>query len=166
MVKVRPAIVALPDRAAPLFTCTASFTVPLPVPDDPAATLIHGVPLVDDHGQLDTVVTATFVSPAAADIVTRSGARVKLQFSACDTVNVRPPIVNVSDRSGPLLAAAVKPTVPSPVPAAPDVIESQLALLVAVQLHPPPAVTPTVPLPPATGALNVVDASAIEQPLP
>ena len=117
MVKVRPAIVALPDRAAPLFACTASFTLPLPLPDDPAATLIHGVLLDDDHGQPDTVVTATFVSPAAADIVTRSGARVKLQFSACDTVNVRPPIVNVSERSGPLLAAAVKPTVPLPVPA-------------------------------------------------
>ena len=37
-------------------------------------------------------------------------------------------------------------TVPDPEPLAPAVIVSQLSLLVAVQEHPMPAVTPTLPL--------------------
>jgi hypothetical protein len=39
-------------------------------------------------------------------------------------------------------------TVPLPVPLAPDVIVIQPTLLLAVQAHPPGAVTLTVPLPP------------------
>jgi hypothetical protein len=166
MVIVRPAIVALPDRGAPAFACTPSLTVPLPVPEAPSVTLIHGAPLDDVQAQPAGAVTATLVSPAAAAIVTCSGVIVKRQASPCETVNVRPPIVSVPERWGPPFAAAVNPTVPLPVPAAPDEIESQLTSLVAVQLHPPPAVTLTVPFPPLTGASNVVDAREIEQPLP
>ena len=67
------------------------------------------------------------------------------------TVNVVPAIVMV-----PLwvpvvvLAAALKATVPLPVPLAPDVTVSQdVLLLTAVQAHVAPAVTVTEPVPPA-----------------
>ena len=60
----------------------------------------------------------------------------------------------------------MNPTVPVPVPFAPEVIVTQPALLVPVQLQPPPAVTFTEPVPPFAAALNVDDASEMEQPLP
>ena len=47
-----------------------------------------------------------------------------------------------------VLAATEYPTVPLPLPLAPLVIVSQLALLVAVQPHPLVVVTPTVAAPP------------------
>jgi hypothetical protein len=60
----------------------------------------------------------------------------------------------------------VNPTVPLPVPFAPEVIVTHPALLVAVQLQPPPAATFTEPVPPFAAAVKVDDASEIEQPLP
>jgi hypothetical protein len=50
------------------------------------------------------------------------------------------------------LSATEKPTTSLPVPLPGDVIEIQLALLVAAQLH-PVEVTFTVPLPPGIGKL-------------
>jgi hypothetical protein len=44
--------------------------------------------------------------------------------------------------------------VPLPVPLAPDVMVSQVALLAAVQVHPAPVVTLAVPVPPAAGTLG------------
>jgi hypothetical protein len=81
-------------------------------------------------------------------------------------VNVRPPIVNVPDRPGPLFAATVNATLPFPVPFAPDVIDSQLALLVAVQPQPLPAITLTEPLPPASGAVKDDSDNDNVQPVP
>jgi hypothetical protein len=64
-------------------------------------------------------------------------------------VNVWPPIVTVADRwLVAVLAAALKATVPAPLPLAPDVTVSHAALLLAVQAQPLGAVTVTVPLPP------------------
>ena len=63
-------------------------------------------------------------------------------------------MVNVPDRALPVLAAAVNATDPFPVPVAPDVTVSHVALLVAVHEHPLAAVTFTgVPAPPA-GAMD------------
>ena len=60
------------------------------------------------------------------------------------TVKVDPPMVKVPVRLlVDVFAAALKPTVPFPVPLAPEVVVSQLALLVAVQLHDGFAVTVT-----------------------
>jgi len=65
-------------------------------------------------------------------------------------VNVRPAIVNVPLRSLPVVfAAAVKLTVPFPVPVDPLVMVIQLALLAAIHSHPDCVVTATVPVPPA-----------------
>jgi hypothetical protein len=69
--------------------------------------------------------------------------------AACDTVNVWPAIVMVPVRAVPVFAATLYVTVPDPLPDAPPMIVIQPALLVAVQLHPVPAVTFTKLLPPA-----------------
>ena len=49
-----------------------------------------------------------------------------------------------------VLAAALKATVPLPVPLAPEVtVSHELLLLTPVHAHDPPAVTATLPVPPA-----------------
>ena len=68
--------------------------------------------------------------------------------AACETVNVRPAIVTVPLRAAPAFEVAVKPTVPLPVPAAPDVTVSQESLLTAVHVHVAVVVTLTCPVPP------------------
>jgi hypothetical protein len=72
--------------------------------------------------------------------------------------------VSVAVRAAPVLAAALKLTVPFPVPFPPDVIVSQDALLAAVQAHPAPAVTLTLPVPPPAGTLPLGGAIENEQP--
>ena len=65
-------------------------------------------------------------------------------------MNVLPATVSVPVREVvAVVAATVKPTDPVPVPLPPALILSQPALLVADQPQPAPAVTPTVPVPPA-----------------
>ena len=69
------------------------------------------------------------------------------------TVNVVPAIVRVPLWAlVPVLAAALKATVPLPVPLVPAVTVSQDALLSALHAHVLPAVTVTLPLPPAAGS--------------
>ena len=72
---------------------------------------------------------------------------------ACVTVNGWPPIVRAPDRASPVLAAAVQFTVPLPLPLLPEVTVNHGALLEAVQAHPVPAVTLTLPVPPPACAL-------------
>ena len=68
------------------------------------------------------------------------------------TVKVRPAIVIVPERVGPVVASTVKLMLALPPPLGGfDVIRIHGALLLASQLHPPPAVTETVPLPPDAG---------------
>jgi hypothetical protein len=55
-----------------------------------------------------------------------------------------------------MLAAALNPTVPLPVPAAPEVTVSHGALLLAVHVHALVVVTVTVPVPPIAGTLWLV----------
>ena len=71
--------------------------------------------------------------------------------AASVTLNVCPPMVNVPVRCDVFgLALALKFTVPLPLPLVPLVIVSQEdALLLAVQLQPPGAVTLVDPVPPA-----------------
>jgi hypothetical protein len=66
----------------------------------------------------------------------------------CVTVKVCPAAVSVPLRAAPVLAAIEKPTVPFPVPLAPDVTVIKLALLVAVQPQVEVVITFTVPEPP------------------
>jgi uncharacterized protein YhhL (DUF1145 family) len=66
------------------------------------------------------------------------------------TVKLRPAIVSVAVRAAVVVfAAAVKVTVPLPVPFDPAVTVTQLAPLVAVHAHPVVVVTATLPVPPA-----------------
>ena len=165
-VNVCPAIVAMPERGPPMFSWIEIFTVPLPVPEAPELIPSHAAPLDAVHAQAAPDVTLTFVVPAAAGTDTWPGEIENEQFSACEMVNVRPPMLSVPWRSGPLFAATVNPTEPLPVPLAPDVIDTQPALLVAIQPQPPPALTSTEPLPPLAAALNEDVRREIEQPLP
>ena len=66
------------------------------------------------------------------------------------TVTVWFATVNVPVRAPPMFAATLIATVPLPVPLAPEVIDNQDALVVAVHVHPAAAVTaigPAVPPP-------------------
>ena len=65
------------------------------------------------------------------------------------TVNECPAIVSVPVRAAPVLAATLYATVPLPVPAAPLVTVIQLSFAVAVHEQVLPAVTATLPVPPA-----------------
>lgn len=67
----------------------------------------------------------------------------------CVMDTVCPATVNVPDRGAVVgFGAAVYEVTPLPDPLAPPVIVSHAALLLAVQPHPLPAVTPAVPFPP------------------
>lgn len=69
-------------------------------------------------------------------------------------VKVSPAMVRVETRWIALgLACVVKVTVPLPVPDAPEVMEVQASGALAVQTHPPGAVTVTEPGPPIAGTL-------------
>ena len=66
-------------------------------------------------------------------------------------MKVWPAIVSVPLRAAPVLAAALNCTDPLPLPLAPDVMVSHVALLAAVHPHPLLVVTLTGPLPPLDG---------------
>jgi hypothetical protein len=161
-------MVAVPVREAPLLGSIVSSTVPLPLPLAPDVTLIHGAlpaaAAVQAQPPGEVTLTLSGPPPAAGDA--DSGAMAKVHPSACDTVNVRPAIVKVPERAAPAFAAALKRTAALPVPLAPEVIESHDTLLVAVQPHPLPEVTFTVPVAPPAGTDCVAGAIEYEQPLP
>jgi len=149
-VKVRPAMVSVPVRAAPVFAVTVKPTDPLPVPVSPEVIVSHeGLLLVAVQVQPADVDTAMGVPvPPAAPIDCLSGAIMDVHgvdAPSCATVKACPAIVSVPVRAAPVFAATVKPTDPLPVPVSPEVIVSHDALLVAV--HPQLAVVETVTLP-------------------
>lgn len=65
-VNVCPAIVAMPERGAPVFSWIEILTIPLPVPEAPELIPSHAAPLDAVHAQAAPDVTLTFVVPAAA----------------------------------------------------------------------------------------------------
>src|SRR4030095_12519298 len=75
-------------------------------------------------------------------------------------------MVSVPTRPGPIFGAAVKLTFPLPEPDAPLLMDSQGALLDAVQAQPPGAVTLTAPVPPGWGTFWPVADNEKEQPVP
>jgi hypothetical protein len=94
-VNICPAIVAVPDLGAPVFSWIASLTEPFPVPALPESTASQGTLAEAVQPHPAGAVTLTLVDPAAAGTETRSGEIANEQLSACETVNVRPPIVSV-----------------------------------------------------------------------
>jgi hypothetical protein len=80
------------------------------------------------------------------------------------TVMLCPAMVSVPVRAVPLFAEALNPTEPLPVPAAPDVIVSQEALLTAVHAHASDVWTEIgAPAPPAAAIDVVSGVMAYEQ---
>jgi hypothetical protein len=128
-------------------------TEPLPVP--PALTVSQAALLLVVHAHPVAAVTVTVPVPAAAATLADAGAIVGAQgVPACVTVKVLPAIVSVPVRLVvPAFAATVNDTGPEPVPAAPELIVIHAALLTATQVHPAPAVTVLVPVPPAAAML-------------
>lgn len=111
-------------------------------------TEIHGTLSDAVHAQPASVSNSNSTVPPEAGTVALVGSLLKVQPCPWFTVNVRPAMVNDPERDGPVVAAALKRTVPLPLPAAPDAIVSHDALLVAVHVQPAAAVTATLPSPP------------------
>src|SRR5206468_4096110 len=97
---------------------------------------------------VNCVVTAIVPVPPAAGTVTSSGVTENVHDALGSVI---PKLLPAIDRKAVLpsvvvFGAAVNPTLPEPVPAAPLEIVTHDAPLVAVQLHPGVVVTMTVPL--------------------
>ena len=140
--------------------------MPVPLPLAPEEMVIQGTLLAAVHGQPSPVVTPTvFLAPPAGTFAPLDASAIAQPLPWL-TVNAWPPIVSTADRATLVVAAAAYWTVPLPLPFAPAVTVSHDALLLAVHGHPSPAVTATLPEPPADGTLAAVGAIEIEHPLP
>jgi hypothetical protein len=151
-VKVCPATLMVPERAAPVFACTLNDTEPLPLPLAPAVTVIQAALLVAAHVHPPPAVTLTDPEPAAADTETLLELSVYVQLASPDpwfTVKVRPATATVPERGAPVFGCTAYETEPFPLPVAPDAIEIHAWLLAAVHVHPSWAVTANWSLPAA-----------------
>jgi len=150
-VNVCPATVSVADRAlVVMFAATLKAAVPLPVPLAVTAVSQPAL-LVAAHAQPSVDVTATLpVPPAAANACEVCEILNEHPTPACVTMNVWPATVRLPLRCVvAVLAATAKETAPLPMPVPPALTVNQGALAAAVQAHPAPALTATVPLPPA-----------------
>jgi hypothetical protein len=121
----------------------------LPEPLLPVFTVNHWVLVDAVHAQPVPAVTETEPVADAAPIEVLVGEMLKVQGTgaSCVTVNVRPAIVAVPVRCVvPVFAATEYPTVPLPLPLAPDVIVIHDAELDAVHAQPVVVVTLTDPV--------------------
>jgi hypothetical protein len=166
-VKVWPAIVKVPVRAAPAFGATLNATDPFPLPDAPLVIVSQsGFAVVTVQVQPFAATTFTLPAPPLEPTAWLLDEIVGLQPFPCETVNVCPAIVNVPVRGAPALAATLYPTDPFPLPDVPLVIVSQSELFVdAVQVQPFAAEIVTVPVPPLAPIAWLLDEIAGSQPL-
>ena len=94
MLNVRPAMLAVPVRAGPLFAATPSVAEPVPRDVAPALTTIQGTLLPLVHEQLSAVETLTITfTPAALTIsllrsMTYSHGIAPVAWAACVIVTV------------------------------------------------------------------------------
>jgi hypothetical protein len=89
------------------FDITVYWTVPMPVPADPAVISIHGSFDTAVHGQSGVVVTVIEPASGLAENDRLAGAMVNRHPDAWFTVKVSPAIVIVPDRAGPVFAETV-----------------------------------------------------------
>jgi hypothetical protein len=136
------------------------------VPVAPPVTVSQVALLVAVHPQPSAVRTSNVPPPPPAGTDPEAADSMVVQPCPWLTVNVRPAIVSVPDRLGPLVAATVKLTVPFPEPLAPDVMVIHETFRVAVQAQPAPPVTATEPLPPDDGTDRVSGEMLNAQPFP
>jgi hypothetical protein len=133
--------------------------VPFPLLDTPEVTVSHEALLTAVQKHPTEAVTERVPVPMLNATKALAGLRLyehPTGTPACVTVKVWPAMVSVPERGVPVgLAANEYPTVPIPLPDAPEVTVSHTALLTAVQEHPAEAATKreTVPLLNATEAL-------------
>jgi hypothetical protein len=166
-VNVLPPTVSVPLRdEVNAFAPTLNDAVPLPEPLAPAVTVIHPALLTVVHAQPVAAETVVDPEPPAAPVVSADGEIVGEHGAPASlTVKVCPPMVSVPLRGVvDVFAVALKPTLPGPLPLAPDVTVSHpVLLLVAVQLQPAWVVTPTLPVPPGSATDCDVEASEYVQ---
>jgi hypothetical protein len=135
-------------RSWPSLGAATYVTVPFPKPEAGPMTVIQSSWLTAVHGHDGAVaVTCTESVPPNHVNVWLVGMTWYVQPEPCETVNVCPAMVIVPLRAAPVFKAAVNPTVPFPVPAAPLVTVIHASLLTAVQAHAFAVLTPTFPEP-------------------
>jgi hypothetical protein len=127
--------------------------VPDPVPD--ADSVTHAAVVDDVHSQPSCVVTLIVPDPPPGNAVTTRGMTVNVQDAlGWVTTKLLPAMVSVAVLDALVeLAAAVKRTMPNPLPVAPSVIVTHGAPLDDVQLQVVAVLTVTVLVPP----LAVID---------
>ena len=162
-VNVRPAIVSVPVRAAPVLPATLNATDPLPVPMAPDVTVIHSAALAEVHWHVLAAETVTGVpAPPAALMFCPVGEIVALHAGGGGAGMLTPDCVTIGRwlataivplRAAPSLRATVKLTVPVPVPIADDVRAIQLTSTVAVHAHSLSVVMVNLPGPPSEPTL-------------
>jgi hypothetical protein len=165
-VNVCPPAVMVPVRGVVVeLAATLKVTAPLPEPLAPPVMVIQLALLVAFHVHPADVVTVTAPVPPSASTDWDVGEIVYVHgAAACVTVNVCPPAVMVPVRGVVVeLAATLKVTVPLPEPLAPPVMVIQLALFVAVHVHPADVVTVNEPVLPPDGAAWDVGVSVYVQ---
>ena len=144
MVTVRPATVIEPVRSLLVgLGGTVTVSVALPVPlvgttriQESLATAVHAQPVCVDTLN---VFTPPFLPKSTLLGVlyehAGGGGGGGALAAACETVSALLAIVSVPVRALPVLAAALNPTEPLPVPLAPDVMVSHDVLLAALHRH-------------------------------
>jgi hypothetical protein len=137
-------MVSVTDRAGPLFGCTSSRTVPLPVPVAPSVTVTHGTVLAAFHEHAASAVTEIRMSSGPRPASYHRGLIVATQGPSCVNVNGFPATVTMVLRGGPAFAGITRRTVPVPVPVRPLSIVTHDALVLVVHVHELPVVTLTM----------------------
>jgi hypothetical protein len=141
-------IVAVLAVVEPVFFATVKFTVEAPVPlGDVTVTHVALDTAVQPH-VVPQVIDTPPVPPAWLKLCDDAPSAYWQGAAASTTVNDCPPIVSVAERlTLSVLGAAVKVTVPDPLPVGVPMVTHD-APLVAVQLHPASEVSETEPAPP------------------
>jgi hypothetical protein len=164
-VNVWRAIVSVPVRGVVPLSVALNSTEPLPVPLAPDVIVSHGTLLVAVHGQRSVAVTVTGPpGPPPAASVRLVGLIAYVQ-ATCEMVKVCPAIVRVPFRGAAVvLGVPLNSTEPVPVPLAPDVTVSHVAVLVAVHGQDAEVVTVTaLPAPPPAATAWLVGLIAYVQ---
>jgi hypothetical protein len=163
---VRPAMLRVPLRAGPVVGATENSTVPSPVRLPPPGMVIHGSPLAAVQSHSETVDTATVAEPPVCGTAYESGLMLKLQPELWFTTNVRPAMLTVPRRAGPVLGATVMSTEPFPLRLPPLETVIHGRLLLAVHSQPATVVTASVAEPPVCATAYDSGLTLKPQPLP
>src|SRR5215218_6279865 len=152
-----PATVSVPLRAPPVLAAAVKVTVAEPVPDVTLG-VSQALLLLTIHAPhvLPAVIVTPALPPVSPNARVVGLAVITQAAAACDTLTVWPATVTVPLRAAPVLAAAVKVTVPEPLPEVALGVSHASLLLTVHAPHVLPAVTVTPALPPVSPNARVV----------